>query len=124
MWLFVARSLARRCLALKIFVNTICRNRGFGSQGRGSLDAELAVEDKDRLPSLIPAYARSRFGQAGSQEQFFYRSRSIDIDSARDMSTIIFIIEPAVYHMEVGDKVVILAIHESIQLQQNSINTN
>jgi len=65
-------------------------------QGRGPFCAELAMEDENGLSGSISADRRFRLKGIGAQKKLFDSSGRIDIESARDMTTVVLVIKPAV----------------------------
>lgn len=68
------------------------------------------MEDQNSLFRAITTDRRLGLCQTRTEQKLFQRSRRVDIDSARDMSTIIFIVETAVDNMERHNLVVVFTV--------------
>lgn len=75
------------------------------------------MEDQNRLPRSIPADAW--LGLALCKQKFLHSGRGIDVDGARGMTAVEFIIEAAINHVELGYLSAICTVQQGIQLQEN-----
>ncbi len=74
------------------------------------------MENEDGFSRPITAGGWSGFGQAWAQQEFLDGRGGIDIHSALNVATIIFIVESTVDDVIVGDLVVEFAVEDAVQL--------
>jgi hypothetical protein len=91
-------------------------------QSGSSLCTELAVKNKHSLLGGIATNGGPWLGQAWPEKQLFHSRCGIDVDSARDMSAIVLIIETTVNHVVISDLGIIRTIKEIIQLQRADVS--
>ncbi len=79
------------------------------------------MKHQDSLAIRIAADRRLRFCEARAQEQFLDIVGRIDIDSSRDMTTVVFVVESAVDDMKIVNSVVKRTIHQGVELDESSV---
>lgn len=94
-------------------------------QGGGALDAEFAMEDQDRLAQVFATGARIRLVGIRAEQELLEGGRGVDVDSAGDVASVVFVVEPAVDDSVGGDLFVVPSVKDVVQLyktSQTSIN--
>lgn len=54
------------------------------------------MEDQNRLARALAADAWGRLVDLGAEQELFESCRVVDVDGTRDVTSIVFIVEPAV----------------------------
>jgi hypothetical protein len=72
-------------------------------QSGSSLRTEFAVEYNYRLLRQVGTSTWLRSLHSRAKEEIFHQGCGSDVDSPRDMTAVVFVVEPAVDHIKIRD---------------------
>lgn len=90
------------------------------SQGRRSLNAELTVENKDRLLARVAASGRARLGRPEAEKEVLDARGGVDVDSSGDVPAVVLVVEAAVDYVVSGQSGVVFTVKKIVQLRRGN----